>query len=160
MKHWSDLDPRAAHEDDKRLSSSAPPGLRIAQREDRLRAGDPKKLTNYARGLLAEMVALVWLSLKGYRIVRWRYKQKMGEIDLLISKGKTLAVVEVKARPTIDLAVSAMYPRAWQRHRHAVLRFVQQHPYYQQHAIRFDLVALAPYTFPNHLRDVWRHGFI
>ena len=118
-----------------------------------------RKSTNYTRGLFAEWLALVWLSLKGYRIVRWRYKQALGEIDLLVSKGKLLAVVEVKARSTQAAALAAMPPRAWQRHCRAVLRFVQQHPYYQTHAIRFDLVALAPRTFPRHLRDVWRPDF-
>ncbi len=117
------------------------------------------KPTNYARGLSAEWLALVWLSLKGYRIVRWRYKQALGEIDLLVSKNKLLAVVEVKARTNSAQALAAMPPKAWQRHQRAVLRFVQQHPYYQNHVIRFDLVALAPRHFPQHLRDVWRPGF-
>ena len=49
-------------------------------------------------GLRAEMLAAMLLRLKGYRILAQRLKTPAGEIDMVARRGRSLAIVEVKAR--------------------------------------------------------------
>jgi len=55
-----------------------------------------------------EIVAALWLMLKGYRILGFRLRTPQGEIDLLAQKGRTLAVVEVKSRVTLEEALGCV----------------------------------------------------
>lgn len=48
--------------------------------------------------------------LKGYQILAFRLKGRGGEIDILARRGRTLAVVEVKRRRTIEAALLALGP--------------------------------------------------
>ena len=58
----------------------------------------------YGLGRRAEWMAAWWLRLKGYRILARDFRVAVGEIDLIARRGRTLALVEVKARP--DLATA------------------------------------------------------
>ena len=49
-------------------------------------------------GVLGELEAARYLRKKGYRIETSNFRCREGEIDLIASKGKILAFVEVKAR--------------------------------------------------------------
>jgi len=56
-------------------------------------------LKTYQRqGHLAEFIAAWLLRMKGYRILKKRYKTPVGEIDLIAARGWTLIAVEVKQR--------------------------------------------------------------
>jgi hypothetical protein len=54
----------------------------------------------YRRGHFAEFAAAALLCLKGYRLLARRYRTPLGEIDLIAKRGRLVAFVEVKARPT------------------------------------------------------------
>ena len=56
----------------------------------------PKK--TYQFGLFAEKIAILLLRLKGYQILKWRYKSYYGEIDIVAKKSRVIIFVEVKAR--------------------------------------------------------------
>jgi putative endonuclease len=64
------------------------------------------------RGRRAEILALLFLSLKGYRILARRFRAAGGEIDIVARRGDLLIFAEVKARATIDAALGAVPPRA------------------------------------------------
>jgi putative endonuclease len=57
-----------------------------------------KRVLAHRYGVNAETLAAWYLRLKGYRIMATRYRNKLGEIDLVALKGQTLVAVEVKAR--------------------------------------------------------------
>ena len=66
----------------------------------------------YARGLVAEGIAAWLLRLKGYRVLATRYRTPLGEIDIVARRGKVLAFVEVKARPTVEALAIDVYKTA------------------------------------------------
>ena len=68
-----------------------------------------KRLKALRRGSLAEYRAALSLLLKGYRIVAFRYRTKLGEIDIIARKGNLVACVEVKARRSRDVCVFSLY---------------------------------------------------
>ena len=105
-------------------------------------------------GRFAEAIAAVLLMVKGYQILGFRLKTPSGEIDLLARKGKTLAVVEVKRRATLEAALAALTPQQTDRLVAAAQQVVRGRKALQALEIRLDLVALAPGRFPRHRRGV------
>ncbi|MEL6857195.1 MAG: YraN family protein [Pseudomonadota bacterium] len=108
------------------------------------------------RGRRAEWIALWWLRLKGYRILSLRFKCRLGEIDIIAQKGRTLAFIEVKQRAAIETALHAVTPTAWQRIARAAHLWAGQNRKAQSLDWRFDLIAIAPRRWPRHNRDYWR----
>lgn len=94
--------------------------------------------------------------LKGYRLLGFRLRTPMGEIDLLVVKGRTIAVVEVKRRADIAAALDAVTWRQCERLRRAAQSIVSRRQAFQDAEIRLDLIALAPGHWPRHIRDAWR----
>lgn len=73
---------------------------------------DIRKRKALRKGAIAEYRAALALVLKGYRILAFRHRTKLGEIDIIARKGDLVACVEVKARATVESAVSAVSPTA------------------------------------------------
>jgi putative endonuclease len=109
------------------------------------------RTTNHRNGIRAEYAALAYLTLKGYRLVALRYKTKLGEIDLVMRRGRTLAFIEVKARPTHDDAAHAIHTKNQSRVMQAAQMFLIQHPTYQDYEVRFDALLIAWYRWPQHI---------
>ena len=108
------------------------------------------------RGGRAETVAAWWRRLRGYRILARGFRAPVGEIDLIAKRGRVLAMVEVKARPTLDEARQAISPRQRDRIARAALAFVQRHPVLRRLNLRYDTLLLVPGRWPRHIRDAWR----
>ena len=102
------------------------------------------------RGGRAETVAAWWLRLRGYRILARGFRAPVGEIDLIAKRGRVLAMVEVKARPTLDEARQAISPRQRDRIARAALAFVQRHPVLRRLNLRYDALLLVPGRWPRH----------
>jgi len=109
-------------------------------------------------GRQAEVLAAVWLMLKGYRILGFRLKTPQAEIDILAQKGPVLAVVEVKSRTTPVAALEAVGQDQRERLRRAGRSIASSRPRLAEAAIRLDLIAMSPGRFPQHIRDAWRGG--
>ena len=107
------------------------------------------------RGRSAETLAFLFLLLKGYRPVARRLKTPVGEMDLVMRKGGVLAVVEVKARPSLDAAAEAIRPRQWQRLMRAADWLIAGRPGLAGLSIRFDAVLVAGLSL-RHIPDAWR----
>lgn len=108
-------------------------------------------------GRRAEWRAAFLLMLKGYRILGFRLKTPQGEIDLLALRGRTLAVVEVKRRATIEAALECVSHDQRMRLRRAGLAIASRRPGLKDAFVRLDLVALAPRRLPRHIVDAWRN---
>ncbi len=110
----------------------------------------------WTRGRRAEWLAAWWLRLKGYRILARDFRTPLGEIDLIARRGRVLALVEVKARPTLAEAGEAIGPRQRARIGRAARAFLQHRPALGALDMRFDVVLVAPRRRPRHLMDAWR----
>ena len=105
------------------------------------------------RGRLSELLAAAVLCLKGYRILDRRHRSRAGEIDLIAVRGKRLAFVEVKLRPTIADAEVAMTGRQAIRMARAAEQWVWRHPGFRTHSIGLDVLLCAPWRLPQHRAD-------
>ena len=106
-------------------------------------------------GRTAEIVALWFLRLKGYRLLAHRYKSPQGEIDLVMRKGDTTAFIEVKARATIDAAITSVTPYQSKRISAAARSFMGQDRKAAMQFCRFDIVAVTPYHLPRHIENAF-----
>jgi len=111
-----------------------------------------------ARGRRAEWLAALSLMLKGYAILKLRYKTPLGEIDLIARKGRTLVFVEVKARGTVDAAITSVTPKARERISRAAESWQGKYPALADYETRFDVIAVRPWKWPTHFRHAWRGG--
>jgi len=104
-------------------------------------------------GRRAESVAAWWLRLKGYRVLARRVRTPLGEIDLVVARGRTLVLIEVKARATLTLAHESLSAANRRRLRRAGALVAAQWPGTWL-KYRFDVVLVAPRRFPRHLVGV------
>ena len=106
----------------------------------------------YTTGLLAELCAVYFLMIKGYRIEKRRYRTPFGEIDILASKNETLVVVEVKKRKTLALARESLHTSQQRRLKRAGLFAHKKYPWCGK--MRFDGIFFAPWTWPEHFKSI------
>jgi len=109
----------------------------------------------YRRGHHAEWLAALALRCKGYRIVARRLRNGCGEIDLIARRGNLVAIIEVKARPTLAAALEAVGPAAERRIEAAADLWLSNQPDAARLSLRFDLVAVVPWRFPVHVERAW-----
>lgn len=110
----------------------------------------------YRKGHAAEWIAALSLMIKGYRIVARRYRTKLGEIDLIARRGALIAIVEVKARPTLQEAMDAVGITAQRRIDAAADLWLARQPDYARLSVRFDLVAVMPWRWPVHVENAFQ----
>ncbi len=107
-------------------------------------------------GRRAEVLAALWLMMKGYRILGFRLKTRQAEIDLLALRGRTLAVVEVKQRTSLLIALETVTSDQRDRLRRAGAALAASRPALKGAMVRLYLIALAPGKLPRHIRDAWK----
>ena len=130
----------------------APPVVRKAKSAWRQTSGGQA----HRDGHRSEWLAAAWLMLKGYQILAFRLKGHAGEIDILARRGRTLAVVEVKRRATLEAAQAAVTDIQYDRLLAAGRKVLHGRPSLAGHQLRIDMVALAKGRFPRHIRGIGR----
>jgi putative endonuclease len=109
-------------------------------------------------GRSAEMLAVLALRLRGYRILIRRFRCPQGEIDIVARRGRTLCIVEVKARPDHDSAVLALTLGQRLRIERAAQALIARHPQLGVCDLRFDLMLVGRRRWPRLIADAWRAG--
>ena len=108
----------------------------------------------YSFGILAEYIIAFLYLIRFHKILGHRVKTRVGEIDLIVLRGRTIVFIEVKARmKEIDEILCAPYQQ--QRIRNAAMLFMQKHSKYNGYDIRFDLCVVRPYRWPEIMRNAW-----
>ena len=103
------------------------------------------------RGLRAETFALLFLTLKGYRLLAGRYSGKGGEIDLIMRRGRAVVFVEVKSRDDFDSAAEAIWPAKRRVFSQAAAHWLRRNPWAASFDLRADAVLVAPWRTPRHI---------
>jgi putative endonuclease len=106
-------------------------------------------------GHRAEALAAFLLQLKLYRIRARRFKTPVGEIDLVAERGNMLVFVEVKQRGRGDDEATALEAVSQSRISRAADFWRMRHPDEFGKDCRFDVIFLAPFRWPRHLRDAF-----
>ncbi len=118
-------------------------------------------IKSYQFGLVAEFVAIMFLRLKGYKILKRRYKTFVGEVDIIAIKGQCVIAVEVKARKNVIiqngfLVDEVIGENQRRRIKRSIISFIKaNYKKYSNHNIRFDLIVICPYKIPFHLISFW-----
>jgi putative endonuclease len=116
-----------------------------------MNGNNSKRQAAFKLGVSAEARAALLLAAKGYRELARRWKSPVGEVDLVVRRGRTLVFVEVKARPRIDDAAWSVLTRQKRRIVAAAEAWLAAHPEHAGYDIRFDAVLVAPGRLPQHL---------
>ena len=121
------------------------------------------------RGRRAERLAAWYLRCKGYRILASRYRNHLGEIDLVAERGNTLVAIEVKARQNLADCTETVPQQKQEKIARALEGFLAGHRPHgagvkkstglataRADNIRFDVIWIAPRRWPVHIKDAWR----
>ncbi len=109
------------------------------------------------RGRRSEVWAALLLLAKFYRILGWRVRTPVGEIDLIAqAPGGPVCFIEVKARGDHLGAAQSLSSRQQRRIANAASHYLSQRPHLAAKGARFDVIALAPRRLPRHYPDAWR----
>ncbi|MCM1006185.1 MAG: YraN family protein [Prevotella sp.] len=114
-----------------------------------------EKQKAYADGLKAEQAAVDYLTINGYAIRerRWKPLHGKGEIDIIASKGKIMAFVEVKARQSgIDEAISAVDNKKIRAMAFGADKYLNMQPYWYEY--RFDIIAIDLSQTPPEIQHI------
>ena len=111
------------------------------------------------RGRGAEAFAALSLTLSGWRVVARRHRAHGGEVDLIARRGDLVAMVEVKARRTVQDSVDSVSETAWRRIERAGDDWLMRRHDAARLSVRYDLVAvptpLRPWRWPKRLAGAW-----
>lgn len=108
-------------------------------------------------GRIAEWIAVVCLTLKGYQVLATRQKTHMGELDLVCLRKNLVVIVEVKRRKTVEEGKWAVSDYAWQRiGRAADFWLAKRDEQLFASNRRFDLFIVSPPFKVCHILDAWR----
>lgn len=106
-------------------------------------------------GRRGELLAAWYLRLCGYRIVASRYKTPIGEIDLIARRFGVTVFVEVKARQQRQSLAEALEAVNSRRITAAAQYFVSRHSNLAATDMRFDVIFVAPLSWPRHVRNAF-----
>lgn len=106
-------------------------------------------------GRRGEGLAALFLQLKLYRILARRVKTPVGEIDLIASRFGTIAFVEVKSRSFSHQEADALLAVNRRRILRAAEAWLSRNPERMRDTLRFDVIFLAPFAWPRHLKNAF-----
>ena len=109
-----------------------------------------RRRATFLRGHHAEWIALLFPIARGYRPLARRYAAAGGEIDLVMARGATIAFVEVKARGSMEEALSSITANKRRRFSRAARTWLARHPHAQGKTWRAGAVFVAPPRWPQH----------
>jgi len=113
-----------------------------------------QKRRAYQRGLWAEYVALWWLRLKGYRLLKRRFRCPFGEIDLILRFQDSVVAVEVKQRGTYQKGIEVLNLVTLQRMQKSLCFFLTQQGQTVSLNLRCDAVIVSKWKMPLHIQNI------
>lgn len=113
-----------------------------------------KLVSTYYLGYISEYIAAIFLTLKFYKILVKRYRNPLGEIDLIATKGNTLVFVEIKTIKEHS-TFPAVGPTQVARIKRAAELYLSQKNIYNRCILRFDLITISHFCVIKHYKNVF-----
>jgi putative endonuclease len=107
-------------------------------------------------GIDAEAAACAALGRDGWTVLGQRLRTESGEVDLVAEKDGLLAILEVKARPTLVDAAYALAPRQRARLLAAAEVLLAEHPDWGRDGVRFDVILVDASGQVRRIKDAFR----
>lgn len=85
-----------------------------------------------------------------------RLRTAAGEVDVLAEKAGVLAIIEVKARPTLAVAAEALSVRQRRRLLAAAEIIAAEHPEWGTAGVRFDVLLVDAAGVVRRIADAFR----
>ena len=109
----------------------------------------------FKHGRRGEAYARWVLCAKGYRLLVRKFRHPLGEVDLVLRRGRLLVFVEVKFRSDSDVSAYAVPPAQWRRISVGARGFGARHPLYADYVWQFDLFVVAAMGCFQHKKNFW-----
>lgn len=106
-------------------------------------------------GRRGEMWAELFLRAQLYRVLARRVRTPVGEIDLVVQRGRVTVFVEVKARSFSHQEAEALAAVNRRRIVNAAQVWLMRRPELAAADLRFDVIFLAPFAWPRHLKGAF-----
>lgn len=110
----------------------------------------------YVRGIDAEAAACLTLVRHGWTVLARRSRTEAGEIDIIAAQPDLLAIIEVKARPTLAEAAFALSTHQRARLIAAADIALAEHPEWAREGMRFDLMVVDATAAVRRIADAFR----
>lgn len=107
-------------------------------------------------GIAAEVAACHALAADGWAVLARRLRTASGEIDIVAERAGLLALIEVKARPTLAAAAAALGPRQRARLLAAAETVLAEHPGWGREGVRFDVLLVDAAGQVRRIADAFR----
>src|SRR5580704_1967656 len=102
-------------------------------------------MSNKILGSYGESLARKYLQAQGYRILEENFRNKLGEIDLIVQDGKTICFVEVKTRQSLDQGQPYEAVNPWKIRK--LSQMATSYLKYKYHSLeipsRFDVISIV-----------------
>lgn len=106
-------------------------------------------------GRVWECAAALYFICLGYRLLGWRVKTPLGEIDLIVRRGRSTVFVEVKAHRSWIDGANAVSRRKAERIVAAAHCWMGGRPARTNEDYRFDILLMSAYHWPKHLPNAF-----
>jgi len=104
---------------------------------------------------MAETIAVWFLRAQLFSVFARRFKTPGGEIDIIAKRGQMIIFVEVKMRQSRRLESEALASVNQGRIVTAARFFLAKNPALAEKTLRFDVIFLAPWSWPRHVRNAF-----
>jgi putative endonuclease len=107
-------------------------------------------------GVDAEAAACAALERDGWTVLVRRLRTPLGEVDAIAERDGLLAIIEVKARPTLADAAAALTRRQQVRLLAAAEAILAEHPAWGRNGVRFDVLLVDDTGAVRRIADAFR----
>ncbi len=107
-------------------------------------------------GVDAEALACAALERDGWTVLGRRLRTDAGEVDAVAERDGLLALIEVKARPTLAEAAAALSAMPRLRLLGAAEQLLAEHPGWGRRGVRFDVLLVDATGTVRRIADAFR----
>ena len=109
---------------------------------------------SYYKGIITEYIAIIYLFLHGYTILKRRYKTKFGEVDIIASKNHSIIGVEIKARFGKEPTPEYVFDKQRERIKRALNYFIiKNQDKYIKYSVLTEIIIFKNYFSLKHYKN-------